>query len=65
VSLYMEMETDRPRSHGRNFDWERTEARAKRAAQSLGAVFRLLDAREDDEAERLLILIADRIKETA
>lgn len=65
MSFHMEMETDRPRSHGGVFDWERTEARALRTAQSLGAVFRLLDAREDGEAERLLILIADRIKETA
>lgn len=65
MSLYMEMETDRARSHGGVFDWERAEARAKRAAQSLGAVFRLLDAREDEEAERLLILTADRIKEEA
>lgn len=65
MNFHMEMETDRPRSHGGAFDWERTEARALRAAQSLGAVIRLLDAREDEEAERLLALIADRIKETA
>lgn len=61
----MSMETDRPRTHGRAFPWEQTEARAKRAAQGLDAVFRLLDAREDGEAERLLILVADRIKENA
>ena len=65
MSFHMEMETDRPRTHGRTFDWEQTEARALRAAQSLGAVLRLLDAREDEEAERLLILTANRIKETA
>lgn len=56
------METERVRSHGGMFAWEHTERRADRAAQSLEAVFRLLDAREDEEAERLLILIADRIK---
>ena len=58
----MSMETDRPRTHGGTFPWERTERRAERAAQGLEAVFRLLDAHEDSEAERLLILIADRIK---
>lgn len=61
----MSMETDRPRTHGRVLPWERTERRAESAAQSLDAVFRLLDAREDEEAERLLALIADRIKEEA
>lgn len=61
----MSMETSRPRAHGRVLPWERTERRAERAAQGLEAVFRLLDAREDSEAERLLILIADRIKEEA
>lgn len=61
----MSMETRRPRTMGRVFPWEKTEGRAERAAQSLEAVFRLLDAHEDSEAERLLILIADRIKEEA
>ena len=61
----MSMETHRPGTHGRTFPWERTRVRAERAAQSLDAVFRLLDAREDKEAERLLILTADRIKENA
>lgn len=61
----MSMETERPRTHGGTFPWEKTCRRAERAAQSLDAVFRLLDAREDEEAERLLILIADRIKENA
>lgn len=57
----MSMETERPRSHGRIFDWEQAETRAERARSSLEAVFRLLDAREDQEAERLLDLISDRI----
>lgn len=61
----MSMETDRPRTHGQVLPWEQTRRRAERAAQSLDAVFRLLDAREDEEAERLLVLIADRIKEEA
>lgn len=61
----MSVETDRPRTHGRVLSWEQTERRAERAAQSLDAVFRLLDAHEDNEAERLLALIADRIKEDA
>lgn len=61
----MSMETERPRSHGGVFPWEQTKRRAERAARSLDAVFRLLDAREDEEAERLLILTADRIKEEA
>lgn len=61
----MSMETDRPGTHGRAFPWEKTDARAERAAHALEAVFRLLDAHEDEEAERLLILIADRIKEEA
>ena len=59
------METDRPRTHGQVFPLEQTNRRAERAAQSLDAVFRLLDAREDEEAERLLILTADLIKEGA
>ena len=57
----MSMHTDRPRSLGMVFDWEQVEVRANRAASSLDAVFRLLDAREDEEAERLLDLISDRI----
>ena len=61
----MSMETDRPRAHGQVLPWEQTRRRAERAVQSLDAVFRLLDAREDEEAERLLILLADRIKEEA
>lgn len=61
----MSMKTDRPGTHGRSLPWERTELRAERATQSLEAVFQLLDAHEDSEAERLLILIADRIKEEA
>ena len=61
----MSMETDRPRSLGGVFPWEQTRRRAESAAHSLEAVFRLLDAREDEEAERLLILVADRIKEEA
>lgn len=61
----MSMETDRPRTHGGTFPWEKTRLRAERATRSLDAVFRLLDAHEDEEAERLLILTADRIKENA
>ena len=61
----MSVETDRPGTHGGIFPWEKTKVRAERATSSLEAVFRLLDAREDEEAERLLILIADRIKENA
>ena len=65
MSLYMGMETHRPGTRSRTLPWEKTRVRAERATQSLGAVFRLLDAREDEEAERLLTLIADRIKENA
>ena len=61
----MSVGTDRPRTHGGTLPWEQTERRAERATQSLVAVFQLLEAGEDKEAERLLVLIADRIKEEA
>ena len=54
------METERPKSM-QGFPWQGTNERAERAASSLGAVFRLLDAHEDDEAERLLDIISDRL----
>ena len=57
----MSMRTGRVRSHGGAFPWEETEFRAERAQDALEAVFRLLDAREDDEAERVLNIISDRI----
>lgn len=56
----MSMRTDRPRSL-QGFDWEKIEGRAEKGRQMLDGVFRLLDAREDEEAERLLDLLSDRI----
>lgn len=61
----MSMETYRPGTWGRELPWEQTNIRAERALYGLEAVLRLLDAHEDEEAERLLLLIADRIKEKA
>ena len=57
----MSMYANRPRSREGSLPWEQVEARANRAASALEAVFRLLDAHEDWEAEKLLDLISDRI----
>ena len=54
------METDRPQSL-QGFEWQEINDRAEAAEQMIRAAFRLLDAREDDEAERLLDIISDRI----
>ena len=56
----MSMETTRPQTLGKINRWEHTNARAARAESALNAVFRLLDAQEDDEAEHLLDLISDK-----
>lgn len=56
----MSMQTDRPRAH-QPFPWQQIESRAERASSSLDAVFSLLDAHEDEEAERLLDIISDRL----
>lgn len=56
----MSMETDRPQSL-QGFEWQKINDRAEAAEQMIRAVFRLLDAHEDDEAERLLDIISDRI----
>lgn len=57
----MSMGIHRPGSLQRGLSWEQINDRARRAESSLEAVFRLLDAHEDDEAGRLLDIISDRI----
>ena len=56
----MSMETERPGAP-QGLPWEKINRRAEDARQMIRAVFRLLDAYEDDEAERLLNIISDRI----
>lgn len=56
----MAMRTSRPGAM-QGFPWQEINHRASNAESSLDAVFNLLDAHEDDEAERLLDIISDRI----